>query len=166
MSFVVTPRFICVCLWVGTALALTSCGEDRQTGTGTSTTGTTGTETEKSKATAPVAATIEIAETDFKLNPANPRVRKPGVVEFVATNKGKALHALEVEGPGGEAETKTIQPGRSARLKVDLSKPGSYTMYCPVGDHEQRGMTGKVTVAGGSGGSGGGTDTDKSGSRY
>ena len=157
-------RLTLVAICLPATLALSACGEERKTGTGTSTTGTTGTETAKSKAIGPAAATIEIAETDFELNPANPKVSRTGVAEFVATNRGKAPHALEVEGPKGEAETETIQPGKSARLKVDLSKPGTYKMYCPVGDHEKRGMTGKVTVGGGDRGAG--TSTDDSGSGY
>jgi hypothetical protein len=44
--------------------------------------------------------TINVSETDFKLNPANPRVAKPGVVEIKATNDGQTTHSLEVEGPG------------------------------------------------------------------
>ena len=161
-----TPRLAPLAAVVTAGFALAACGEERKTGTGTTKTGTTPTETEKSQATGPPVATIRIAETDFELKPANPQVSKPGVVEFVADNKGKAPHALEVHAPDGEAETKTLQPGQSGRVKVDLSKPGTYKMYCPVGDHEQRGMTGKVTVAGGGPGGRPKTETDTGGSGY
>jgi uncharacterized cupredoxin-like copper-binding protein len=33
-------------------------------------------------------------------------------------------------------------------LPVDLSEPGTYRFYCPVGNHEQLGMVGEVTVQG------------------
>ena len=97
---------------------------------------------------APVA-TIDVRETEFKLDPANPRVEKPGVVEFNVENAGQTLHALEVEGPKGEVETEEIQPGKSTTLRADLTEPGEYTWYCPVGGHKDQGMEGKITVAGG-----------------
>ncbi len=50
---------------------------------------------------APVA-TIDVRETEFKLDPANPRIEKPGFVEFKVNNAGQTVHALEVEGPEGE----------------------------------------------------------------
>ncbi len=60
---------------------------------------------------APVA-TVDVRETEFKLDPADPRIEKPGVVEFRVNNAGQTIHALEVEGPEGEVETEEIQPGR------------------------------------------------------
>jgi uncharacterized cupredoxin-like copper-binding protein len=121
-------------------IGVAGCGESREAST--STTGTT--------ATAPAATgapveTVEISETDFALDPADPVVSKSGVIEFVAENDGEVDHALEVEGATGEAETEVIAPGDSASLKIELP-PGEYKMYCPVGDHEQRGMVGTVTV--------------------
>jgi uncharacterized cupredoxin-like copper-binding protein len=41
-----------------------------------------------------------------------------------------------------------LQPGQSATLKVKLSKAGSYTWYCPIDNHKQMGMVGKITVKG------------------
>jgi uncharacterized cupredoxin-like copper-binding protein len=60
-----------------------------------------------------------------------------------------------------EAKTPTIQPGKTATLKVDLKKNGAYEWYCPVDGHRQKGMEGKLSV--GSGGASGGSSTSKSG---
>jgi uncharacterized cupredoxin-like copper-binding protein len=49
-----------------------------------------------------------------------------------------------VEGNGVEEETETITDS-SAELTVDL-EAGSYKFYCPVGNHEQAGMVGTLTV--------------------
>ncbi|HEX2097708.1 MAG TPA: plastocyanin/azurin family copper-binding protein [Rubrobacteraceae bacterium] len=57
------------------------------------------------------------------------------------------MHALEIEGNGIEEETDDIEPGGSAELEVNL-EPGTYELYCPVGNHEERGMVGTVTVRG------------------
>jgi uncharacterized cupredoxin-like copper-binding protein len=89
--------------------------------------------------------TVDMSLTDFALNPADPTV-KPGTVTFDVTNDGQTTHALEVEGPGEEAETEDLSPGDSAKLTVDLSQPGTYEMYCPVGNHREMGMEGEVRV--------------------
>lgn len=102
--------------------------------------------------------TIRITETDFRLQPANVRLDRAGTYVFEAVNRGTADHALEVEGEGVEGETETIGAGASARIEVTLEK-GTYELYCPVGNHRDQGMVGKVVV--GSGG-GGGTTTGES----
>lgn len=140
---------------VGALAALAAgCGEDRegsvdQSGGSTSTTGTGTTDTRTTPAVggAPVAR-IAVRETEYALDPQNPRIARAGVVSFAVKNAGKVLHALEVEGPSGEVETKGIDPGASATLEVDLSKPGKYEWYCPIDDHKGRGMKGTITVAG------------------
>ena len=95
--------------------------------------------------------TVDVSETDFKLDPSDPTVQ-PGTVSFKVTNDGGVDHNLEVEGPNGEVELEQdIAPGESGTLTVDLSKPGAYEFYCPVGDHRERGMEGEITVTGGGG---------------
>lgn len=114
------------------ALAVAACGGNGGEG--------------KAPAGQPVAR-IDVRETEFKLDPANPRIDKPGVVEFRVQNAGQTIHALEVEGPRGEVETEDIQPGKSSTLRAELTEPGEYTWYCPVGGHKEQGMEGKITVA-------------------
>ena len=91
-------------------------------------------------------ATIDVRETEMKIDPATPTIPRPGVVEFRVENAGQVVHALEVEGPRGEVETDEIQPGKSAVLRANLSEPGEYTWYCPVGNHQAQGMRGRITV--------------------
>ena len=105
----------------------------------------------------PVVKTIEVKETEYKLNPAKITLNKPGAYVFKAENTGSTTHALEIEGKGVEVETKDLAAGQSAELKVTL-KSGRYEIYCPVDGHRQQGMEGTVTVKQGSssgGGSGG-----------
>jgi plastocyanin len=97
----------------------------------------------------PPAATIDVRETEMKIDPANPTIKKPGVVEFKVQNAGHVVHALEIEGPAGEVQTSEIPAGRSATLTAKLDKPGKYTWYCPVGDHADQGMKGTITVGSG-----------------
>ena len=133
---------------VGMALVGTGCGSDDSGSSGSS-----GGSTSSSSASSAGANAVRISETEFKLDPADAKVAKAGKVTFEVRTDGKIVHALEVEGPGDEAETDSIDPGRSATLTVDLSKAGTYEMYCPIGNHEAMGMKGKVIVAGGGSGS-------------
>lgn len=119
------------------ALALTGCGENEEG------------EDAQAPSEAPIE-TITITETDFALDPDSVDVEEPGTYAFEVVNEGDVAHALEVEGEGIEEETDTLDPGQRATLTVEL-EGGSYELYCPVGDHADRGMTGKVEVAGGDG---------------
>jgi uncharacterized cupredoxin-like copper-binding protein len=146
-------------------MVVAGCGEDEETSGGGG--GQTATE-EKTEPSKAAAQTIDISATDFKFDPANPNVKNAGVVEFRLTNDGQTSHALEVEGPGGEVETDVIQLGESTTLKADLSRKGSFVIYCPVGNHRELGMEGEVRVAGGGAGArddegGPGRDREKGG---
>lgn len=98
-----------------------------------------------------VLKTIRIEETEFRLEPVEITLDKPGTYVFEAVNSGDTVHALEVEGEGIEEKTQEIQPGQSATLKVELAA-GTYELYCPVGGHKEEGMEGTLTVKEGSGG--------------
>jgi uncharacterized cupredoxin-like copper-binding protein len=133
---------------IGAALVvpIAGCGGDDDDGdTGADTGAATQAATTTGGAAGGGGETVDMSLTDFALNPADPTV-KAGSVTFNVTNDGQAPHALEVEGPGGEVETETLDAGGSEKLTVDLSKPGTYTMYCPVGNHRDMGMEGQVTV--------------------
>jgi uncharacterized cupredoxin-like copper-binding protein len=91
-------------------------------------------------------SSVDIRETDFKLNPSDPKV-KAGQVTFNVSNDGQTVHSLEVEGPNGEESLQSdLSPGQKGVLSVDLSKPGKYEFYCPVSNHKQLGMEGEITV--------------------
>ena len=93
-------------------------------------------------------ATIEVDETEFSLDPEDIILDQPGTYVFRAVNSGDVVHALEIEGEGIEEETGDIEPGESAEFDVNLD-PGTCKLYCPVGNHEERGMVGTVTVEAG-----------------
>jgi plastocyanin len=88
-------------------------------------------------------STVDISETEFALDPADPTA-SAGSVTFNVTNDGSVVHNLEVEGNGVEEETDTITES-DASVTVDL-KPGTYEYYCPVDGHKAAGMKGTLTV--------------------
>jgi plastocyanin len=106
-------------------------------------------------------APIDVTATDFALAPATVSLDAAGTVTLRLVNEGGTTHALELEGGGVEQKTSGIGPGKSAELRVEL-KPGTYELYCPIGNHRSLGMDGQVLVAGASPGSGGTTTTDES----
>jgi uncharacterized cupredoxin-like copper-binding protein len=132
------------------ALGLAACGSDSEEAANTNTTGGSS-----------EGQVVEIGESEFALDPANVEIGDTGTVVFRVTNEGAIPHALEVDGQGIEEETETIEPGQTAELTVDLSKEGSYELYCPIGNHRDQGMEGELIVgAAGSGTeTGGGTGT-------
>lgn len=91
---------------------------------------------------------IQIEAHDFKYAPDRIEAQsgRPLVVRLV--NRGGMPHNIEFELPKGEIELpKPLAPGESGELKFDApTQPGSYVYYCPVADHKQRGMTGKLVV--------------------
>lgn len=125
-------------------LVIAGCGGDEDASSTTA--ATTGTSGDTGTQGAEGSSTVNVSETDFKLDPADPTV-KAGTVSFKVTNDGQVTHNLEVEGPNGEEELPSdLAPGDSGTLTVDLSKPGTYEFYCPVDNHKQMGMEGEITV--------------------
>jgi plastocyanin len=84
----------------------------------------------------PVAAKL----SEWKVELSEPTVAA-GAVTFTVTNAGSIPHGFEVEGHGIEQQTALLQPGSSATLTLTLA-PGTYEVYCPVGEdsHKKLGM--------------------------
>jgi len=123
------------------AAALGACGEQRETARTTPS-------PLDDPATTPGRATrtIDVSLTDFRLEPANPRLARPGTIAFAATNDGLSRHALRVDGPTGAVRSVALRPGERTMIAVRLPA-GTYKWYCPIADHERRGMVGRVRVA-------------------
>ncbi|MDV9187457.1 cupredoxin domain-containing protein [Streptomyces sp. SR27] len=86
---------------------------------------------------------------------------KAGGYTFVVNNIGHHVHALAVEGPGGENRSQNLDPGKSTKLTVTL-KSGKYEIYCPVDGHKDLGMKTEITV----GGAGGAVNESPTGNGY
>lgn len=72
---------------------------------------------------------------------------KAGKVTIAVANgsSNEYPHGIAIEGNGVDKDGPIVQPGRSSTVTVNL-KPGTYTFYCPVGEHEKYGMKGTLTV--------------------
>lgn len=98
--------------------------------------------------------TVKVSEKEWSITVAGTQLTKgqgnakvsTGTVTFDVTNDGNVAHAFEITGNGVDQKTDTIQPGKSATLKVDL-KAGKYEVFCPISGHKQLGMDGYVTAS-------------------
>lgn len=89
--------------------------------------------------------TLEIALTEYRLNPQSVRVRA-GQLTIVVHNYGRVAHNLAVS-RGGQTtgETAPILPGASAELSLDLA-PGQYLMTSTLFSDQILGQYGSLTV--------------------
>jgi plastocyanin len=103
----------------------------------------------KPRTAAGVNSAVTVRLSEWKIDLSTMSV-PPGTVTFTAVNTGAIPHAFEVEGKGIEKETTIIQPNATASLTLALG-PGTYQLYCPVGEdsHRKLGMATTLTVAAG-----------------
>jgi len=92
------------------------------------------------------AAIAAVSLVDYALVAGPSRVGRAGRISFVATNDGTVSHALAVDAPAGRVSTDALRPGERATFAIRLP-PGEYKWYCPIADHEERGMVGRLRVA-------------------
>ena len=89
---------------------------------------------------------VAVSLTEFAID--MPTDLAAGSVLLVVANDGSAPHNLVIEGDDFEARLPArVAPGQSTTLEIDLA-PGTYTVYCPVGDgaHRANGMEVALTV--------------------
>jgi plastocyanin len=103
---------------------------------------------------AAAAETVALVATDFGFEPSSLTLDTAGEQTLTLRNDGEFPHALAFDEL--DEGTGNVDPGASGEVTLDL-EPGSYTLYCPVGDHRDRGMEGTLVV-GGASASGGGDD--------
>jgi len=88
------------------------------------------------------ATTVKVRGTEFAFRLSTKTIAKPGIVTFVFTNAGRALHDFKIAGK----KTPLIKPGKTARLVVTFKKTGKYAYLCTVPGHAAAGMKGIFTV--------------------
>ena len=90
------------------------------------------------------AADVEVLLSEFTIE--MPDSVPAGRVAFEVSNSGSMAHNFEVEGEGiEEVLDDDLQPGDTETLTVELA-PGTYTVYCPIGNHRDQGMEVQLVV--------------------
>lgn len=95
---------------------------------------------------APQPARVQVSAFDFEYRLSRTRV-PAGRVYLELVNFGEDEHDLHVRRVGG---TRTftlpdVPPGERRVLNLRLG-PGTYRLWCHVGDHSRRGMTARLRV--------------------
>jgi uncharacterized cupredoxin-like copper-binding protein len=99
---------------------------------------------------APAAAAkpmvVKVNLNEWTMGMSDMKVKGP--VSFEVVNDGKFPHALAIEGKIGdqsfELSTGWLKAGEKTTLTVNLPA-GTYNAYCPVGEHESKGMKSDLT---------------------
>lgn len=90
------------------------------------------------------APTVDVQLTEYEIRMADSLTAGPK--RFKIANAGKQNHNFVIEGPGlSQKLASDLTRGDTAELAVTLT-PGSYTVYCPVDGHRERGMERTLTV--------------------
>lgn len=94
-------------------------------------------------ASAAASPTQEVHLIEYQIH--LPQSVPAGRVAFNVENGGKEDHAFEIEGNGIHEKTQILSRGNTAALEVNLP-PGTYTVYCPVKGHKEKGMKTTLVV--------------------
>lgn len=90
------------------------------------------------------ARRVDVTLGEYKID--MPTTLKPGKTAFIVKNAGKHKHNFEVKGNGTDQKFLVdLTPKQTKVLHVNL-KRGTYTVYCPVGDNQKKGMETSLTV--------------------
>jgi len=90
-------------------------------------------------------ARVTITLDDFSIAPQRLRA-KPGRIGFDVVNRGAIGHTLRVmRGDREVAGVKTLLPGASGTASGTFER-GRYDLVCILGNHEELGMYGTLTV--------------------
>ena len=95
-------------------------------------------------------STIAVTLTSYELEISGEATA--GEVVFELNNDADLDHAFAIRGNDIEDTlARRVEPGSVERVTVEL-EAGTYTVWCPIGDHRDRGMEAEleVTEAGGS----------------
>lgn len=127
---------------------LAACGSSKSSSGGT----TTAASTTRAPATTPAVGTMlaigAVEKGGEKLGfTSRTLTARAGTVTITVANgaRDEYPHGIAIEGNGVDKDGAIVRPGNTTSVTVKL-KPGRYTFYCPVHEHEQYGMKGTLTV--------------------
>jgi plastocyanin len=87
---------------------------------------------------------VDVTLTEFAID--MPASAPEGEVTFRITNEGDMDHGFVVEGDGVDEQiVDSVRPGTTETLTVALA-PGTYTAWCPIGDHRAQGMEAQIEI--------------------
>jgi plastocyanin len=148
-----TRTLTLIALVLAVSIPLAACGDEDESDGGGSASGDTTTQEDSGggggddKASGGGGRTLKIAADpggalEFDKSSLT---AEAGKVTIVMDNPSDLPHAVEIEGGGVEVAGDTVMKGGVSKASADL-EPGEYEFYCPVGNHQEGGMEGTLTV--------------------
>jgi plastocyanin len=90
---------------------------------------------------------VTMSMVEFAFEPSTVTVSGNSVT-FNARNDGQFPHNIAIDGRDGSLFADNLTTGQSASATITLA-PGTYTFYCPVPGHRERGMEGTLIIGAG-----------------
>lgn len=95
----------------------------------------------------PGDAFVEVLLDEYRIR--MPSTAPAGTISFEISNTGDNGHSFAISGPGVDRELDDdLRPTETAVMTLELVA-GTYTVWCPIGDHRDRGMEAELTVTAG-----------------
>jgi len=99
---------------------------------------------------------VTMTAVEFAFQPSTATVGSGGVT-FNLRNNGQFPHNIHIDGMANDVFADNLMGDQSATAAVTLT-PGTYTFWCPVSNHRERGMEGTLTMVGAQAARAGGLD--------
>jgi plastocyanin len=92
---------------------------------------------------------VVLEARDFRFTPNRFQARPGERLLITLTNRGGMPHGIAFEFADKQRSMRqAVQPGQSSTISITApQQPGTYLYYCPVGNHRDQGMTGRLVVA-------------------
>ena len=96
------------------------------------------------------AATYRATLSNFRIDGVPAQVPAGVPLAFNATSSGLP-HNLAIDGNGVDLRSSTpnLQDGQSGTITLGALQPGTYNLYCPVGQHRAQGMEIRIMAVAG-----------------
>ena len=91
---------------------------------------------------------VPVALGNYWIQPLSSATVAGQTTRFKLMNVGTSRHDLSISGQGMTMSSDRVGPGETLEWDVILSTPGTYAVFCSVGDgiHKGRGMVGTLDV--------------------
>ena len=90
---------------------------------------------------------IHLKASNFKFEPNNIRVPKPGPLTLEVQNISGTEHNFTIKNPEGQVlKSIGLPPMKTISETLDLTVPGNYDFYCDKPFHATLGMDGQIQV--------------------
>lgn len=104
----------------------------------------TNTNTQANTATSGSSKNFTVTATDYSFSPSQLSLKKGDSVTVTLVNNGKFPHNLMASDLG--VSSKTIAAGEKTDFTFTADKAGTFSFYCGVDSHKDKGMVGSFVV--------------------